>query len=416
MTNNSQQYRRQFLKFLLSSPLIAKADGLSILSSQVLDPDLHYLLSQKHGLVARAGEAINVFDLERVARDKLPPAHYGYIATGVTSEVTQIANRDAFNRIQLRMRRLIDTRKIDMSVDILGRKWPTPIGLAPAGSQKAFHPLGELAVAKAARTRQQLQILSTVSTTSVEDVNAARGEPVWYQLTTMSYWPATLSMLQRAEAAGCPVLVITVDTTPGENRETLQKFIQKDQRNCAACHGANGNSTAYVPSYARRPHVNQLDFDKLKAGKKDALTWDLIDKIRQSTSMKIVLKGIVTGEDARLSLAHGIDGIIVSNHGGRSEPTGRGTIDSLPEVVAAVEGKIPVFIDGGIRRGSDVFKAMALGAQSVFIGRPYLWGLGAFGQEGVEKVLDILRAELSLIMKQAGTPTIGSITKDHVIT
>lgn len=394
---------------------MAKAEISSIYADQLLDSDLEYLLSQKHHMLDSPDNALNVFDFELVARKKLPSAHYGYIATGVTDEITQIANREAFKKIQLRMRRLVDTRNIDMSTKLLGSKWPTPIGLAPAGSQKAFHPLGEIAVAKAARSRKCLQILSTVSNTSVEDVNQARGEPVWYQLYTMSYWPATLSMIKRAESAGCPVLVVTVDSSSEQNRESLKKFKQKDQRDCSICHGSKDNSGGYAVSYARRPHLNQLDFEKLKTGK-DTLTWELIDRIKASTSMKVVLKGIISGEDARLCVEHGIDGIIVSNHGGRSDPTGRGTIESLPEVVTAVQGKIPVFIDGGIRRGSDIFKSLALGAQAVFIGRPYLWGLGAFGQQGVERVLDILQDELLLIMKQAGTSTIMDITKHHVIT
>lgn len=409
MENIYHKSRRDFLKFLLCSPLMANADMSGIYSDHYLDPDLEYLLSQSHPIITNPNDALNIFDFERVARTNLPAAHYGYIATGVRDELTQIANREAFKKIQLRMRRLIDTRTIDTSIPLFGKQWQTPIGLAPAGSQKAFHPLGEIAVAKAAQSREYLQILSTVSTTSVEDVNHARGEPVWYQLYTTPYWPATLSIIQRAQAAGCPVLVITVDSSSDQNRETLQKFKKIDQRDCSACHGSGG----YQPTYARRPHLNELDFEKFKTGK-DTLTWELIDRIRHSTSMKIVLKGIVTGDDARLCLAHGVDGIIVSNHGGRSGPTGRATIDSLPEVIAAVQGEIPVFIDGGIRRGSDIFKSLALGAKAVFIGRPYLWGLGAFGQEGVEKVLDILRAELLLVMKHAGTPAIKDITRNHI--
>ena len=409
MNKKPEIARRQFVKFLAGSPLLAYTGMSSLFAKDLLDPDLQYLLSQRRDIISSPEKAINVFDLEAVARKTLPPAHYGYIATGVTDEKTLIANREGFDNIQLRMRRLIDVRKIDTSIELFGVKWPSPIGLAPAGSQKAFHPEGEIAVARAARSRKHLQVLSTVATSSVEQVNEARGEPVWFQLYTMSYWPATLSMIKRAEAAGCPVLVITVDYSAGANRESQEIFNEQDSRDCTACHGSPGK-----PAPRRKPATSGLNFKTLKLGS-DTRNWELIDKIRNATDMKIVLKGIVTAEDARLCISHGIDGIIVSNHGGRSAPTGRSTIECLPEVIAAVDGKIPVMLDSGIRRGTDIFKALALGAKAVFIGRPYLWGLGAFGQVGVERVLDILHAEFSLVMQQAGTVSIDEITPEQLV-
>ncbi len=399
--------RRKFIQFLAGSPLLAYADTL--FAQGGLDPDLRYILSQAHKIVDSPGKALNVFDLEAVARKTLPPAHYGYIATGVTDENTQIANREGYKKLQLRMRRLVNVKNVDTSVDLFGVKWPAPLGMAPCGSHKAFHPLGEIAVANAARTRHSLQILSTVATTSIEDVNQARGEPVWFQLYTFSNLNGITTMVKRAEAAGCPVLVVTVDSAGDEQRETLERFKQQDQRDCTACHGANG----YPSGIDHRPNLDDIDFDN--AIGRDGLNWNLIDKIRDMTRMKIVVKGIVSEADARLCVKHGIDGIIVSNHGGRVESSGRGSIESLPEVIRGVEGKMPVMMDGGIRRGSDIFKALALGATKVFIGRPYLWGLGAFGQEGVERVMDILRQELELVMKQAGTTSIRQITKDYLV-
>lgn len=406
MTKSSMLSRRQFLKFVSSSPLLAYMGMSDTLAENILDPDLRHLLLQERDIISSPELAVNIFDFEAVARKKLPPAHYGYIATGVTDERTQVANREGFKKIQLRMRRLIDVGKIDMSTELFDKKWPSPIGLAPVGSQKAFHPKAEIAVAKAARNLNHLQILSTVANTSVEDVNRARGEPVWYQLYTMPNWMDTLSIVRRAEAAGCTVLVITVDLATSENRETLRTFRQLDERECKACHDPS------LPS--RKPAISTIDFKNISTGEKDARDWNLIDRIRQSTKMKIVLKGIVTAEDARLCVANGLDGIIVSNHGGRAAPTGRSAIECLPEVIAAVDGKIPVMMDSGIRRGTDVFKALALGAKKIFIGRPYIWGLAAFGQAGVEGVLNILNAELRLTMQQAGTTSLNELRSDHL--
>lgn len=401
--------RRQFLKFLAGSPLLAYANS-SLFAYDQLDSDLQYILSQGRDIVNAPEQAINIFDLEAVARKTLPPAHYGYIATGVTDEGTQIANREGYKKLQLRMRRLIDVGKVDKSVQLFGTRWPSPLGLAPAGSQKAFHPEGEVAVARAAKSRSTLQILSTVATSSVEEVNLARGEPVWFQLYVPTWWPAVEAIIKRLEVAGCPVLVITVDNAGAEQRETLERFKRQDQRDCTTCHGPTGEGMINP-----RPITDGLDLDKAWGGGRGTLDWETIDKIRNFTKMKVVIKGIVTGQDARLCIQHGMDGIIVSNHGGREESTNRGSIESLAEVIAAVHDEIPVMMDGGIRRGSDIFKALALGAQKVFIGRPYLWGLGAFGQEGVERTLDILNQELLLVMKQAGTINVDKITRDYLV-
>lgn len=400
--------RRRFLQFLAGSPLLAYENS-SLFAQERLDPDLQYILSQARETINSPDKALNVFDIEAVARQNLPPAHYGYIATGVTGEGTQIANREGYKKLQLHMRRLIDVNTVDMSVELFGEKWPSPLGIAPCGSLKAFHPLGEITVANAARTRNSLQILSTVATTSVEDVNKARGEPVWFQLYTYSNFSGIESMVRRVEAAGCPVLVITVDLSGADKRETLERFKRMDQRNCASCHGPQG----YAYRMDHRPNLTGVDFQN--AVGLDKLDWNVVDRLREKTRMKIIIKGIVTAEDARLCIEHGMDGIIVSNHGGRAESSNRGTIESLPEVVAAVDGKISIMLDGGIRRGADIFKALALGATKVFIGRPYLWGLGAFGQAGVERVLDILNQEFLLVMKQAGTTEIDGITKDYLV-
>src|SRR5919201_6908362 len=215
--------RRRFLQFLASSPLLAHVHPLDA-------------WMQDENLIAAAKEALDVFDFEPVARRKLPPAHWGYLATGTDDDGTIQANRDGFNHYAIRMRRLVDISRIDMSVKLLGTTWDSPILLCPVGHQKAFHPEGEIAVARAAKTKNHLQVLSTVPTSSVEDVIAARGAPVWFQLYQRNDWNQTRQMIKRAEAAGCPALVFTVDLIGGSNRETLLRWGRRDTRQCTSCH------------------------------------------------------------------------------------------------------------------------------------------------------------------------------------
>jgi len=405
--------RRRFLKLLAGSPLI----GLWLPSGS-FEKSIAAAL-QKPGwegdpavqkLIASPDQALNVFDFEAVAKQNLPPAHWGYMATGVDDDVTLRANRSGFSRLQIRPRRLVDVTRIDTSTEIFGTKWKTPIIISPVGSQRAFHPQGELATAKAAASRGHLQLLSTVTTTSVEEVTAARGAPVWYQLYPTARWEVTKALVKRAEAAGSPVLVLTVDLPGGRNTETLERFKLIDNRTCTDCHqpGLKGR-------LKRRPMFDGLDMTGLTDYYAPNLTWDSVRRLKDITKMKLVLKGIVTREDAALSVEHGVDGIIVSNHGGRAEESGRSTIECLPEVIEAVGGRIPVLIDGGFRRGTDIFKALALGAKAVCVGRPYIWGLSAFGQPGVEKVLDVLRMEFELIMKQAGVTSLDQIKRTYVV-
>jgi isopentenyl diphosphate isomerase/L-lactate dehydrogenase-like FMN-dependent dehydrogenase len=352
---------------------------------------------------------LNVFDLEELARKNLPPAHFGFLATGVDDEVTLRANREGFLKYKIRSRRLVDTRHIDMSVELLGTRWPTPIVLAPVASQRAFHEDGELATAKAAGARNHLQILSTNTTVSVEEVTTANGSPVWYQLYPTAKWSVTQGLVKRAQAAGCPAVALTVDQATAGSRETLARARKSDDRDCTNCHAQTPGA-----GFMRKPMYKDLDTAGLSGSSTPHLTWEFVDRLKDFTTMKVLLKGIVTEEDARLAIEHGVDGVIVSNHGGRGEESGRSTIESLPEVVDAIGGKIPVLIDSGFRRGTDIFKALALGAKGVCIGRPYLWGLAAFGQAGVERALELLTKELEMAMRMNGAPTTGSITRRFV--
>ena len=375
--------------------------------------------AQEPTLIAAASEALNVFDFEPVARKKLPPAHWGYLATGTDDDETIRANREGFARWDLHPRRLVDVSHIDTSVKMLGTPWDTPIVINPIGSQRAFHPEGEMAVARAAKARGHLQVLSTVATSSIEDVIAARGAPVWFQLYHRQDWNETKQMLKRAETAGAPAVVFTVDLIGGSNRETMLRSQAADTRNCENCHvggrprpGIAGGGMAQ--DTRRKPMVAGIVPGE-KAPEVGTPTWEFVKRMRDATSMKVFIKGIVTREDAELAMENGVSGVFVSNHGGRAENSGRATITSLPEVVAGVRGRGVVICDGGFRRGTDIFKAHALGATAIGIGRPYIWGLAAFGQEGVETVLSLLRHELEVVMKQAGTTSISKITKNYIV-
>ncbi len=397
--------RREFARFLAGSPLLA-----STLAAQ---QDVASFSSARggsaSGIITDPKDALSVLDFEAAARQALPPAHFGYLATGVDDDATLQANRTGYQQFQLRPRRMVDVSQTDLSVDLFGTRWETPVVMSPVGSQRAFHPDGEIAVARAGKAKRTLQILSTATTASIEEVTAAAGQPVWYQLYPTTNWAVTEKLVKRAEAAGSRVLVVTTDLPAGRNTETAERFKRLDKRQCSLCH--EGSATTY---FKRKPMFDSIDMSGTSFFT-PAMTWDWVKRFRDLTKMKVVLKGIVSGEDAALCVKYGVDGLIVSNHGGRAEESNRGTIECLPEVTAAVNKRIPVLLDGGIRRGTDVFKALALGARAVCIGRPYAWGLGAFGQPGVERVLDILRGELTLVMKQCGARTVAEITAAAVV-
>ena len=388
--------RRAFLRFLASSPAAYAAP--QILAQDPADPYAPQVVSS-------AGDAINVFDFHEVARQVLMPGHYTYMALGTDDADTLRANREGFEQFRLRMRRLVDVREIDQSIELFGERYPLPVLIAPCGSQKAFHPEGEVAVARAAQRRGVEMILSTQSSTAVEDVNAARGRPVWFQLYARQEWEATHAMVKRVEASGCPVLALTIDI-PASNREVLARFRRETNEECQVCHGPDAG---VIPPKPIMDGVPESTFGTA------FMDWDFVDRLKESTSMRLVLKGVVTAEDASLAVEHGVDGIIVSNHGGRSEDSGRSTIECLPEVIDTVDGRVPVIVDSGFRRGTDIFKALALGADAIAIGRPYLWGLASFGQEGVETVLDLLARELEIVMQQAGTVRIADIGRSHIV-
>ncbi len=373
--------RRQFFRFLAASPLLSQ---VPLRASRIQEAGDEF------------DRLLNVFGFEEAARKALDKAAFDFVADGADDRRTLRANREAFGEIRIRVRRLVDVSRIDTRLQLLGEALESPILLAPIGGQRHMHPEGELAMVRAAAQRKHLPIVSSFSSHSIAEIAQAGRSPLWFQLYPTDDRKITRALLQQAEAAGCRVVALTVDTPVLGNRESQRAFLDRllDPKSSELGNFRN------LPS----------DHEKLDA----SLNWDFVGWLRRSTRMKLLIKGIVTREDARLCLDHRVNGIIISNHGGRQEESNRSTIECLPEVVEAVQGHMPVLIDGGFRRGTDIFKALALGASAVCIGRPYVWGLSAFGQAGVEKVLEILQAELIRIMQLAGTPSLGQISSAYV--
>lgn len=379
--------RRRLLRFLIQSPLLA-TPGL-------LGP-LRALARPEFALPETLDEVLDVFQMQRLAQKALDLETWHFIVNGADDLRTLDANRTAYDAWQMRVRRLVDVSKVDTSVTLLGQKLPTPILLAPVGSQQTIHADGEAGTMRAASARGHLMIASTVTSNSIGEIRAAGSSPLWFQLYASPDQGLMRHLLAGAEAAGCLAVALTVDSPTRGNREGERWFGRKSTRKGPA---RMGN----LESYKGPPRIGD-----------SALTWSIVDWLRENTRLPILLKGIVTREDAELAVRRRVDGLIVSNHGGRQEESGRGTLECLPEVVAAVRGRMPVLIDGGIRRGTDIFKALALGADAVCIGRPYLFGLAAYGEKGVEKVLAILDSEFQRSMQFAGTTTVGAIKPAYV--
>ena len=345
--------RRQFLNFLAASPLIAAVGHSRFAHGESMLPPF---------LIQSPDEALDIFDLHKVAKSVLPISHYGYLATGTDGNETLSANRLAFEKVYLRAMRMVDTQHIDTQTELLGTRLKSPIVIAPVG----------------------------------------------FQLYPTSDWSVASKMLKRAERAGAEFVVLTVDLNSGSNRVLLGQYVRTDERDCSACHGAGPDDWIQSKTMYSGTGATSAKFDN------SSMTWEFVDRLKATTNMKVVVKGIVTAEDAILCIRHGVDAVYVSNHGGRAEASGWGALESLPEVIKAVDGAVPVLVDSGFRRGTDIFKALALGADAVCIGRVYIWGLAAFGQAGVEKVLEMLNAELRMVMGQMGTPSLADIGPQHI--
>ena len=398
--------RRQFLKMLAGSPLLGYTELPTLLGQRGLGFSALGALQEDDGIIQSLDEALEVMDFEPLAKKMMLPEHWAYLATGVDDDKTLRWNHEAFSNYSLRMRRLVDFSQLDLSTELFGTRWETPLALCPVASLKGFHTEGEPGAARAARSKGNLMMLSTQTSTSVEEVNEAYGQPVWYQLYTRPVWETARQLVKRVEDSGCPVLVFTIDLLGGRNTVTNNRAQGLEGIRAPFC--ANCHEDRIKP-------MHQGLAPTPPGSPRAIYTWDYVKRLKDATSMKLVLKGIVTREDAELAVQYGADGVIVSNHGGRGSESLRSTIECLPEVVEGVAGRIPVLIDGGIRRGTDIFKALALGADAVAIGRPYVWGLAGFGQDGAEKVLDILHSELRLVMRQTGATSIREMRRGRYV-
>jgi 4-hydroxymandelate oxidase len=416
--------RRNFLKFIAGSPLVAGASFAGIAgllpsgSREAFAQSYDVLRGSRRalgpdGVITAPGDALDVFEFEPAAKKALlsqgAPAHFGYLQSGVDGNVTRDANHTAYANYNIRVKRLIDARKVDTGVTIFGETWASPIFMCPVSSLGAFDPEAGVAVARAAGKRKQQMILSTVDNASIVDVNKAHGVPAWFMLYPTDDWAVTQALVNRAETAGSPAIVLTVDRQGGRNTEELFNARRQDERDCTGCH-----APGFANEVSRKANFFGINVSKVTNLYGTGMTWEFIDRLRGIVKGKLVLKGIMTGDDAKEALRHGVDGLIVSNHGGRAEESGQSTIGVLVEIVDAVNGRVPVLIDGGVRRGTDVLKALGLGAAAVGIGRPYVWGLASFGEPGVDRVLQILDDEFITIMRQTGALNIKQITRDNV--
>jgi 4-hydroxymandelate oxidase len=359
--------------------------------------------------LASPEEAVNVWDFERMTHDNNLAQHWDYLHMGVDDYETRVANREGFQRLMLRPRRLSaePATGLDTSTEILGQQFNSPLFLCPVAALQAFHTQGEVGAARAARTNNILQLQSNVSSQSYEEIAEARGEPHWFQIYTNPDWNRNQRLINRVASAGCPTLVWTIDLLAGSNRELSRRSLVGQGYQAALCQNCHNHEQGY-----QRPMNRDLDGP---SGERPPYTWDYVKRLKDASDMNLVLKGIVTAEEAELAIEHGADAIYVSNHGGRAVASMWATIDSLPEVVEAVRGRVPVMIDSGVRRGADVFKALALGADAVGIGRPYVWGLGAFGEDGVDRVIDLIMAEFRMVMRQTRTNSIDQITSRSIM-
>lgn len=354
-------------------------------------------------------EILNLAELEALARARLPQMTWDYYASGADDERCVSRNCTAYEHIALHYRVLVDVARRELATTVLGHRIAMPIAIAPTAFHRLAHRDGELASVRAAGDAGTLFILSTLSNTAVEDVVAAATGPVWFQLYIYRDRSATEALVRRVEAAGCRALVLTVDAPLLGRRE-------RDVKNRFALPAGLGIENMHAAGYARLPAATgdsglAAYFAELLD---PALTWDAISWLRSITTLPVLVKGIVRADDAVRAVEHGAAGIVVSNHGGRQLDASPATIDVLPRITDAVAGRAEILLDGGIRRGSDVVKALALGARCVLVGRPVLWGLAAGGRAGVGAALATLRRELDLAFALCGCPDVASVTRDLV--
>ncbi len=354
-------------------------------------------------------DAVNLAELEQLARARLPQMAWDYYASGADDEACVRRNREAFSEISLHYRVLVDVARRELATTVLGQRVAMPVLVAPTAFHRLAHEDGELASVRGAGDAGTIFVLSTLSTTAVEEVVAAAAGPVWFQLYVYKDRGATEALVARVEAAGCRALVLTVDAPllGRRERDVKNRFALPAGLEIANLHAAG---YAHVPEARGDSGLAAYVADLLDP----ALTWDAIGWLRSITKLPVLVKGIVRADDARRAVAAGAAGVVVSNHGGRQLDAAPATIEVLARIADAVAGGTEILLDGGVRRGTDIVKALALGARAVLVGRPVLWGLAAGGRPGVAAALAMLHRELDLAMALCGCPDIASIGRDLV--
>ncbi len=361
-------------------------------------------------LETNLASVVSLGDFEALARERLEPAAWDYLAGGAEDEITLAGNLAAFRRRRLLPRVLVDVAQVDLRCRVLGRDVALPIGVAPVAAQALAHPDAELATARAAAAAGALYCLSTVSSRSIEEVAAAVPADArrWFQLYVNEDPAFTRELVRRAEDAGYEAIVLTVDLP-------VLGYREREKRRGWELDTPLGNFDRSMVVAPDRDRDGQVELDRLLDSRHVRLTWDDLATVRSWSSLPLVLKGILHPDDARLAVEHGAAGVVVSNHGGRQLDRSPAALDMLEAVVAAVDGRAEVYLDGGVRRGSDALIAIALGATAVFAGRPFVAALGVAGEPGVDRAFAILREELERAMSLLGAPTLADVRRDHVM-
>lgn len=352
---------------------------------------------------------LNLHEVERLARECLTPQTFDYFAGGANDEVTLHANRRAFEELAIRYRVLVDVSRRELGTTLFGRAVPAPLVVAPMAFQRLAHPGGEVATARAAASLGVPMTLSTFATQSLEEVRAGADGPLWFQLYVHQDRGITRDLVARVAAAGFDALVLTVDVPEIGRRE-------RDERNefrlSADLRVANFTPSTSAPLQGEAPGSGLANF--ITGMRDSSLQWKDLEWLSELAGLPLVVKGLVRADDARRAADRGAAGVVVSNHGGRQLDSAIASLRALPDIAAAVGDRIVVMMDGGIRRGTDILKALALGARAVMVGRPVLWGLAVNGEAGARRVLELLIAELDLAMALAGAPRLTDISGDLI--
>jgi isopentenyl diphosphate isomerase/L-lactate dehydrogenase-like FMN-dependent dehydrogenase len=360
-----------------------------------------------HSRVPGLDELVDAFDFENAAYAKLPREVYDYTAYAGAGEFTKRRNREAFEWAKLAPKGVVDVSTVNTATELLGTKMAYPIMVCPSSTHGTLHPEGEAATHCGATAASNTpMIVSNVSSLTIDKIAAAATGPLWFQLYPKEDLDTNRATLEQAQQAGCQGVVVTVDQQAAYFERSLH------DRNLVGGGrlGGRGGTAARRPAAASGPGRYRVSDNRLW------YDWKFFDQIRPFFKGPMFAKGILTPEDAKLCIQHGLDGVYVSNHGGRTLDYGPATFEALPEIVDAVGGKVPVVVDSGFRRGADILKALALGAKAVCIGRPQRWALGAFGAPGVQRIFEILQTELVLAMAAAGRPSLASIDRSLVRT